>query len=288
MHQETRDHDMPTFQYENGKIYRMPIHFGPQPGPRQLPDGFMADHARNPEREQATVTYLVRKEQIQQYLPPGFSTWGEPTIHFDMTHQRGIEWLAGRGYSICGVRTPVVYRGKKDTVHGLFQMLYWENLTDPILSGRDEVGAPKIYCEISEPRILKGTRSYYCSWLGTRFLDMSVFDLEDTSPPTTPYTVDGVQSEGMLLYKYIPKTGLDGSADVEYATFSPAGPSQSTIDRFQRGNGKVSIQRATWEELPTMHHIVNALAGLDLLECRGATMTRSHGLRDFKDTRILE
>ena len=31
-----------SYQFEAGRIYRMPTHFGPAPGPRQMPDDVVA------------------------------------------------------------------------------------------------------------------------------------------------------------------------------------------------------------------------------------------------------
>ena len=47
-------------------------------------------------------------------------------------------------------------------------MVLWENLTDPIITGREELGYPKIYGELPEPRHLNDTISCSASWLGTR------------------------------------------------------------------------------------------------------------------------
>ena len=38
------------FVPERGKFYRMPVPYGPMPGPRQIPAGKSVDHRRNPKR----------------------------------------------------------------------------------------------------------------------------------------------------------------------------------------------------------------------------------------------
>ena len=45
--------------------------------------------------------------------------------------------------------------------------------------------------------------------------------------------------------------------------------------------------RGTWEQLPTLVHIVDALSELTLGECISATLTKSHGGKDLSDQRIL-
>ena len=39
-----------SYQFEAGRIYRMPTHFGPAPGPRQMPDDVVGDPKRSPQR----------------------------------------------------------------------------------------------------------------------------------------------------------------------------------------------------------------------------------------------
>jgi len=50
-----------------------------------------------------------------------------------------IEWLAGRRYNTLGVTCPVVVRGEQTNTCGAFLMVLWENLTDPIITGREEL-----------------------------------------------------------------------------------------------------------------------------------------------------
>jgi hypothetical protein len=53
------------------------------------------------------------------------------------------------------------------------------------------------------------------------------------------------------------------------------------------GEGTVQFRQAAWEDLPTMFHIVNAFHDLEILEYRGATVTRAVGGKDLSDQRIL-
>ena len=47
------------------------------------------------------------------------------------------------------------------------------------------------------------------------------------------------------------------------------------------------FRQSTWEELPTLVHIVNALSELTLGDCVEATLMKSHGGKDLSDQRIL-
>ena len=48
-----------TYQFEAGRIYRMPTHFGPAPGPRQIPDDIGADPKRSPRRLSVAARFLT-------------------------------------------------------------------------------------------------------------------------------------------------------------------------------------------------------------------------------------
>ena len=109
---------------------------------------------------------------------------------------------------------------------------------------------------------------------------------EEFPAPAPEQTEDGTLT-GILHYKYIPKTGDWGEADVEYATLTPAhSPNQVTTEMW-RGEGTVEFHKATWEELPTQFTIVNAFQSLEIREYRGASIVKTVGGKDLSDQRIL-
>src|SRR5262245_29396614 len=60
---------------------------------------------------------------------------------------------------------------------GRFLAVMWENLADPIITGRGEIGQPKLFAEIPELRIVGGTYHCEASWMGFRFLDLQATEL---------------------------------------------------------------------------------------------------------------
>ena len=44
----------------------------------------------------------------------------------------------------------VVFNGEQEQLEGTFTLVIWENLTDPILIGREVQGIPKIYADIQD------------------------------------------------------------------------------------------------------------------------------------------
>ena len=61
-----------------------------------------------------------------------------------------MEWLGGSGYRHIGLYIHGVEYVKKDgtTVHGSYLPILFESLTDPIVSGREELGMPKLYTAV--------------------------------------------------------------------------------------------------------------------------------------------
>ncbi len=118
--------------------------------------------------------------------------------------------------------------------------------------------------------------------MGFRFLDVTVSELRDAapSPAKTP-------SDGTMMLKYVPRTGTRGETDLQQVTITPAGDPEMTIERQQTGVSAVRFHRASISDLPTMHHVVNALADLPVIEARGGSLTHSYGSKWSRDQRVL-
>ena len=216
---------------------------------------------------------------------------GEPVVTVFTENLKEIEWLAGRGYNTMGVTFPVHYEGKKDRAAGPLLTVLWENLTDPILTGREQLGFSKIYCELPEPLVRADETHLTASWLGFRFLDMRLTGMKEVQKAdfsSQSVTQSDGFSQGILHYKYIPNTGNWGVADAEYACLTPSGNSNVVTHEMWHGEGTVEFHRSRWEDLPTQYSIVNTFADLEIIEWRGATITRSTGSKDLSDQRALE
>jgi Acetoacetate decarboxylase (ADC) len=273
---------MMSYRFEAGRIYRMPTHFGPAPGPRQMPDGIAADPKRNPRRLSIAASFLTEAALLERHLPEGFALAHEPVVTVEFRYYTGVDWLAGRGYTMINVSWPATFTGRRDKAIGSFLAVVWENLADPIITGRGETGSPKIYAEIAEPRLWDGAQICAAGWMSFRFLDLTVSELRDAPPsPTMP------RSDGTLMLKYVPRTGAWGEAELHQVTLTPASDPDRMVERQQVGVGAVRFHRATWSDLPTMHHVVDALAELPIIEPRGGSLTYSRGGKTYRDQRVL-
>ena len=118
--------------------------------------------------------------------------------------------------------------------------------------------------------------------MGFRFLELEVSQLHDTEQDR-----QGAASDGTLMLKYTPRTGAWGEADLCQVTLTPAADPDYHIEQRQTGAGTVRFHKASWSDLPTMHHVVNALAALPVIEARGGAVTLSRGGKSYRDQRVL-
>lgn len=271
-----------SYTFEPNQMYRMPTHFGPATGPRRGPGGRKFLCQGNPRSTGLRVSFLSNAKQLEALLPPGFTLHGEPVVTVFASYMKEIEWLAGRGYNVLGVTVPAKFSGQNDQVVGPFLTVLWENLADPIITGREELGFSKIYCELPEIRITGDSASSSASWLGFHFLDINVNNLKPRTEPAAGGHVDG-----QLHYKYMPRTGEWGTADIEYAVITPAEGSNAVVQEDLVGDGSLKWNPARWEDLPTFYQVVNALADLEVKEFVSGGLTRSVGGKDLGDQRIL-
>jgi hypothetical protein len=269
-----------SYDFLRGRRYRMPTHFGPFPGPRQIPEGKPNDPRRSPTRWVTAVTARTSREALSDLVPPAFEVDADPVIVVEHEELSDVDWLAGRGYSTLGVRCPVTYHGAGGEVRGNLLLVLWENLADPIISGREELGFSKLYCELPPGEVAAGSRRCLASWLGTRFFEMGVSDLQ-------PAPLRPAAGRDTLHYKYMPRTGEIGAADAAYVTATPAANSLRTVVSHHAGNGSFAFRHCTWEELPTLSHIVNRLAEIPLQGIVSASVTLTRGGKDLSDQRIV-
>ena len=125
-------------------------------------------------------------------------------------------------------------------------------------------------------------------WEGTVFGEIKLNDLSEKSMLDSA-VLSQFQPQSILHYKYIPRTGCPGEADVEYPTVSPPpSASSSTVEsRLFTRSATLRFRAYGFQELPTLHHIVQKLAGIDVTNIAGATMVIARGASDYSNQRVI-
>ena len=273
-----------SYQFRPDRMYRMPTHFGPSLGPRQGIEGRRYLNRDHPKQTTIEATFEAKPAELAGLLPPMFEPLEPSRITFAFTYIREIEWLAGRGYNTFGVRFPARFRGRQDDVSGEFLAVLWENRTEPIITGREELGFAKIYCELPDPQFDRDPLRCEARWEATTFAALTLEGRRAGAPATSAPP----ESVGLLHYKYIPATEAWGKADVEYAVLTPAAVPNQRVERQERAaNASMEFCSASWEALPTLYNVVSVLAGLWIGPCVAAGVTECRGSKDISDQRRL-
>lgn len=261
-----------------GEMYRMPVGFGPAPGPRNLPAS--QRHRRFDKKATSlTLSAVTEAGPLAALLPARMTLLGEPRLEIAVTLLSDVGWLAGRGYNIVMVRIPARWEGGQQ-IAGHFVPVVWENMADPILTGREELGWPKIFADIPAPDDSGALMRGSANWDGFRFLEFAAEELEHAPlPDTAPLP--------MLFRKYIPRTGEWGTADIDQMTVVEPSPPAAEIRSCRVGSGRFSFAAARWEDMPTQYPIVSALAALPLGDFGPAVRLETSGGTDVSGQRIL-
>lgn len=114
------------------------------------------------------IVFDVGRTELQALLPDGYECdpKKDATVLFEAMNLRNLPWLNGRGMpevclrqltvvasnflvSVSGYNTFGVYandilchRARDGPVRGSYMLVLWESFTDPITTGREELGFP--------------------------------------------------------------------------------------------------------------------------------------------------
>lgn len=266
-------------------IPRMPAFFGRQGGPRQR----VSDQLRHSNAAGTTsATWLAveaDKAQLVALLPRGFEL-AEPLLIVEGASLRQLPWLAGRGYELVSVAVPVIFVEGRRPVRGRLELVTWENLADPIISGREELGFNKVFADRIDFRRdeAAGCVSWKVGWGGTQFLEFTVSDL---ALPTGGTTVPSWRMGPTFHYRVLARTGEWGALEVEQVTTNTSAATEMRPLSTEEGHGSVQFRSASFEQLPTLSHIVNALSAAARGEVRAAGHAELQGWSDMHDMRIV-
>ncbi len=282
--------------------WRQPIAFGPMPGPRQNHLG-VERQAEESTFVTASIKFRTSRTVLQNLFPPGemrrkgysFTTPGSVAYaSFSQTTLNKMEWLGGKGYNHIGLYIHGVQYTKKDgsVVKGAYMPVLFENLADPCVSGREELGMPKLYSAIDVER----EDESYCvttSWQGARWGTFKLTALREQSVGDAGNVSGDDADEGILVYRYMPTVGRDGkgTAAEEYPVYVPfkeEKPAPKTKRSWMADKASFEIDALTWDQLPTLHHVIERLAEVPVYEVVSAKVVEGTGVPDVATARRLE
>ena len=243
------------FKFDPNSSYMMPAHFGPRPFSPKT-SGWYRDVTT------MVVPFLTDRDKLAAYLPAPYTVAENAVVTVTYACNKGVDWLAGHGYNLIAVSAAAVFNGEQEQLEGNFTLVMWENLTDPILTGRELQGIPKIYADIQDHSVIADEWHTNASHFGHKILDMFITNLRE--PSADEIAAYGKAREGKnnpMAWRYLPGVSGVGQSVSEATTT----PSETTLTETLIGQGHVDWQQLSWEQNPTQCHIVNALADLPVL-----------------------
>ncbi|KAL6242860.1 hypothetical protein RBB50_009960 [Rhinocladiella similis] len=190
--------------------WRMPVAFGPMPGPRQDSQGFPRDGNEDGTATVVSVEFKTSATLLQGLFPPAnitaageawtFSSSGTvASCTLALTVFENLPWLGGRGYMtlglyVDGVRHSTFPTGSEPRVkNGKYLPVLFESLPDPILSGRDELGMAKLFSTI-DVELDQGSCQARASWEGSTWMRLELEEFTDARPLDVANEAAGVRN----------------------------------------------------------------------------------------------
>ncbi|KAF7891745.1 hypothetical protein EAF00_008047 [Botryotinia globosa] len=259
---------------ENALYRRMPMSFGPSPGPRQDLNGIQRKPLKATYKT-SYITFKTYKSYLLTLLPSDDFQIGTEgmwaTATFSVTRLDNLEWLGGRGYSMLGLYVhDIVHKSSSDSdsgdsaeLRGDFLPVLFENMADPIITGREELGFSKVFATLDQKASSESSFVLSAGWEGTEFCRLTLDDLEEA-----PDAESALQTP-VLHYKAIPSSTQKGQ-DAEYATIYPSIPKAEGEQRWKAGKAEIVFTDLEHKELdmafPTLANIIKGLRGVKVVE----------------------
>jgi acetoacetate decarboxylase len=242
---------------DDNKYYRMPFIMGPAFDRDNIPQILY------PKTESLVLQYKSDPEAIASLLPECYLPTKEPIVTVIFGYNSGLEFMAGGEYRIATVQVSARFKGEKDNVEGDYILVMFENETAPIIGGREDLGVPKIYADISPIKMLsEGHLRCEASLWGHLLFGIDLEPLKEQSKIVIQVASKRINERPWLCYKYIPS--LDGPPDANYPTMSK---NDVKIEQLWLGkSGKIFFSSPDYEDVAYTKHVVDNLKTLKFNE----------------------
>ncbi|KAK5733580.1 hypothetical protein LTR17_009568 [Elasticomyces elasticus] len=270
-----------------------PLGFGLLQGPRQdLLGRSHADSLKISTSREASVRFTTSATVFRCLFPSDrYSFASRDTVQqasFTVQSLDGLAWLGGGGYDLVGLYIHGVRYQQTDStfVTGKYCPVMIENLADPIITGREELGVPKVFSDIDIHRS-DTTLHASLSWRGTCWAELHWSVL---SPQSTGMMQAVSPAEDLLVHKYIPSSANKGAADANYAVLIKTA-SESCQVLGQQGcaplNASFAFSSPEPHLIPTLSNVAQGLAEIPVFDIVRAGVVETKGVSDFSNLMSL-
>jgi acetoacetate decarboxylase len=213
------------------------------------------------------IQYETDYDAVQALLPDCYRPAEKPIVTVSFGYFDSVDFMAGGGYSIAAVSVTALFDGEKDHVEGGCVLVIFEDDTIPIIGGREQLGAPKIYANISPVKTLPdGKLRCKASHWGHLLFGIDLGTLKKQNVLVRSVAAKRLNEQPMLGYKYIPS--LNGPPDAAYPTLFQT---DYKINELWLGKtGNIFFGDAVEEDVGWYRQIIDAL---ETLPVRQVTQT---------------
>lgn len=169
--------------------------------------------------EVAAIQYFTEPESINALLPDCYKPSKDPLVTVVFGYYNGLEFMAGGGYNVAVVQVEATFDGNQDQVNGDYILVMFEDQTWPIICGREDLGIPKLYSDVSAIKTMSSGRARCeASYWGHFLFGIELSGLKKQNSIVRKVANKVINSRPWLAYKYIPS--LAGPPDADYPTIS--------------------------------------------------------------------
>ncbi len=266
-------------QIDRSKINFMPLINGPLWDQKKRPPACYAS------LEALSLQYETDPGAIAPLLPEPFKPAKSPTVNVLFCDSNGVDFMAGRGYRFAVIAVAARFDGKAGELAGDYALVMPENETLPIVTGREWLGMPKFFTDISPIRLMPDghLRCEVSMWGHLLFGIDLAHPLREQNALIRKAACVQTSKRPTFGYKYI--ASLDGAPDADYPTIMWA---DSNFDQLWLGKtGELYFGDPSEKDIGGFKPMIDALKSLPVRRVMQAAHTRgSMVLRNDKNGRL--
>jgi acetoacetate decarboxylase len=264
---------------DESKVYMMPLIMGGLYAQDNRP-GLVYSRV-----ETLILQFRTERNAVRSLVPDCYDIGEEPIGVVTFGDYDGVDFMSGEGYRIASFGVSASFNGDEDHEEGQYILVMCEDKTIPILGGREQLGVPKIFADISPIRIQeKGSLRCQASLWGHLLFSLEVAPQKKQNAVVRAASNLEFNKYPWLCYKYIPC--FDGPPDASYPTVVW---NTVKIDELWMGKaGEIHFGEAGNNDISYISGVIQALKSLPVLSVVRTIRVRGSAVLENSKCRRLK
>lgn len=266
-------------QIDRSKLNLMPLIRGPLWDLKNLPSPVYA------RVESLMLQFETDPNAIPPLLPEPYQPGTAPIVTVMFNDSNGVDFMAGGGYRFAAISVSAKYEGEDGSMEGSYVLAMPENKTLPIITGREWLGMPKFFTDISSIRVLEnGHLRCEASMWGHLLFGIDIApELKKQNAIIRKAASSQATKTPAFGYKYI--ASLKGPPDADYPTVMWT---DNHIEQLWLGkHGAFYVGNPTEQDIGYFKPFIDVLHSLPVRKVTQAVHSRgSMVLRNDKNGRL--